>query len=100
TQAYNAHHDDGLAPTLVDVVDRVGRARAGGGGSGGGSGSYLVPLLLVGGAGALGWVWVRRRRTQSQELREVKEAAREDLVALADDVAKLEHDVDRDPAAK
>src|SRR5215208_3636495 len=97
TEAFKAHPND-LDAALVDFVDRVGEARADDGG-GGGAGK-LFPLLLVGGAGALGFVWLKRRRAASDELTEVKEAARQDLVALADDVAELEDDVERDPAAK
>src|SRR5215208_2290346 len=97
TQASDAHPGD-LDAALVDFVDRVGDARADDGG-GGGIGK-LFPLLLVGGAGALGFVWLKRRRAATDELTEVKEAARQDLVALADDVAELEDDVERDPAAK
>ena len=42
----------------------------------------------------------RRRQARAKQLAAVKEAAREDLVALADDVAELEDDVERDPDAK
>src|SRR5215211_6275960 len=99
TEAFKAHPND-LDAALVDFVDRVGEARADDGGGGGGGAGKLFPLLLVGGAGALGFVWLKRRRAASDELTEVKEAARQDLVALADDVAELEDDVERDAAAK
>src|SRR4051794_5091873 len=99
THAFEAHRGD-LDAALVDFVDRVGEARADADAGGGGGAGRLFPLLLVGGAGALGFVWLKRRRAASNELTEVKEAARQDLVALADDVAGLEDDVERDPAAK
>src|SRR5207244_1794909 len=35
TAAFRAHHDEGVAATLTDFVDRVGAARSGGSGSGG-----------------------------------------------------------------
>jgi hypothetical protein len=93
-EAIDEHRDDGVAATLVDFVDRVGDARTGNGDGGGGGGFRFWPILLVGGAGFLGYRTLRRRRAQRDQLREVKETAREDLIALADDVAE------RDPAAK
>ena len=57
-------------------------------------------MILGAGAAVVGFVVIRRRRAQGRQLQEVKEAAREDLVALADDVAGLEDDVERDPDAK
>jgi hypothetical protein len=99
-EAIDAHRSDGVAATLVDFVDRVGDARTGNGGDGGGGGFRWWPILLVGGAGFFGYRALRRRRAQSDQLREVKETAREDLTALADDVAELEDDVERNPDAK
>jgi hypothetical protein len=43
---------------------------------------------------------IKRRRQNATDFREVKEAAREDLVALADDVQGLEHKVEGNEAAK
>jgi hypothetical protein len=106
TKAFDAHHSDGIGPTLVDFVDRVGDTRSNGSnGSGGGGGGHdggigWWPIVLVAGAGFVGYRVLRRRRAQSAGLAEVKEAARQDLVALADDVAELEDDVERNPAAK
>jgi hypothetical protein len=97
TEAFDAQHQNGLAPTLVDFVDRVGAAREA---DGDGNGFRWWPIALVGVVVFLTYRVLRRRRAQSDDLDEVKEAAREDLVALADDVAGLEDDVERDPAAK
>jgi hypothetical protein len=81
----------------VDYVARVGAAREA---DGDGDGFRWWPIALVGVVVFLTYRVLRRRRAQSDDLDEVKEAAREDLVALADDVAGLEDDVERDPAAK
>jgi hypothetical protein len=110
TEAFTAHHTEGVTPTLVAFVDRVAAARAndgggsGGGGGGGGSkggGNGWVIFVLIGGGLVLFWI-VRsrsRRRAQEAELATVKQVAREDLVALAEDVQELEHRVDGSPAA-
>jgi hypothetical protein len=100
TDAFTAHHGQGVAPTLVDFVDRVAAARAngaggGGGGSGGGGNGWVI-FVLIGGGLVLFWI-VRsraRRRRQEAELASVKQVAREDLVALAEDVQELEHRVE------
>jgi hypothetical protein len=97
TRAFATQHENGLASTLVDFVDRVGAAREN---NGDGNGFRWWPIALVGVVVFLTYRVLRRRRAQSDDLAEVKEAAREDLVALADDVAGLEDDVERDPAAK
>jgi hypothetical protein len=99
TEAFNAHRGDGATATLVDFVDRVGKARTSGGDGGGHSFGWW-PVLLVAGAGFFVLRAFRRRRTQAADAAQVKEAAREDLVALADDVQALEDDVERDPRAK
>ena len=57
-------------------------------------------VLIVAAVAVLFGVRLRRRRARARELAAVKEAAREDLVALADDVAELEDDVERNPEAK
>jgi MYXO-CTERM domain-containing protein len=100
TDAFRAHRNDGLAATLVDFVDRVGAERTdddGGGPVGGLSPLWLLALAVV---GFFTWRRIKRRRAEAEELHEVKEAAREDLVALAEDVGELEDDVERVPAAK
>src|SRR5207244_3775301 len=96
TKAFDAHQLDGLGATLVDFVDRVGAARS----NGGGHRFNWWPVILLAGAGFFVLRAFRRRRAAAVDTAEVKEAAREDLVALADDVQALEHDVDRSPQAK
>jgi hypothetical protein len=103
TDALDAHRSDGATAVLVDLVDRVADARRHGGttdrGPSGG-GISLIALLAVGGGGFLLWRTARRRRAQRAELAEVKAAAHEDLIALAEDVQKLEQPAERNPAAK
>jgi hypothetical protein len=96
TEAFQARRGAGVAAVLSDFVRRVGEARAGS--SEEGSGFWLVGLG-IGGAALLGFFLVRRRR-RARELAEVKTAAREDLVALADDVVGLDAEVDHNPEAK
>jgi hypothetical protein len=119
-QAYEARKADGPTAVLEDLVRRVGAARrgaqpgadAGGGAAGNGSeggrgfGGGLL-LLLAGGAGLLFLRSRRRRkaeaREEQQEWTEVKDAARDDLVALGDDVRALDLDVqmpNADPRAR
>ena len=98
SDAFAAHHADGVTATLVDFVDRIGAAREDGGRGGHGFGWW--PVLVIGGFGFVAWRGLRRRRAAAADTAQVREAAREDLVALADDVQALEHDVERDPRAK
>jgi len=106
TEALAAHRGEGVTATLVDFVDRVAAARAdaGGGGSGGGEptggGAALIALLVAAGIALVAFRAYRRRRQTQRELAEVKAAAHEDLVALADDVQKLEGPVDSNAPAK
>ncbi|MBA3841525.1 MAG: hypothetical protein H0X39_02730 [Actinobacteria bacterium] len=102
TKAFNAHHSDGIAPTLTDFVDRVGATRSGkGDGSGGGIRRIgLFPILLLGGIAFFLFRRFKRRRVQADEFREVKETVRQDLVALADDVQGLEQRVESNEPAK
>jgi hypothetical protein len=99
-EAFKAHHDEGIGPTLVDFVDRVGDRRSGntGGRSFGNIG--LFPVLLIAGILFFGYRKLRRRRADAEAFREVREAAREDLVALAEDVQELEERVEADGPAK
>ncbi|HXV02280.1 MAG TPA: hypothetical protein VFP24_01790, partial [Gaiellaceae bacterium] len=103
TEAFEAHRNEGVYPVLSDFISRVGEARqrppgAATGGSREGSRFWLIGLV-VGGAVVAGVLFARRKR-RARELAEVKSIAREDLVALADDVSGLEADVERSPEAK
>ena len=108
SSAFDAHHDDGIGATLVDFVDRVGRARTGqsdgGGNDGGGGGLFgrigLLPILLVAGGGFFVYRRFNRGRREAERFGDVKESARLDLVALADDVQDLEKRVEANPAAR
>lgn len=110
TEALQAHGADGVAPTLDDFVARLADARASGGAAGGGDGSgaggggtnggdatgALVLLGLIGGGGALALTASRRRRQRAEraQLEDLKAAARDDLVALGDDVRDVDLDVE------
>ena len=104
TQALDAHRGEGVTATLIDFVHRVAAARKNGGtppGNGTGTGGgILIGLLVLGGALFAGAHAVRARRRRQAELAEVKTAAHEDLIALADDVQKLEQPVTANPKAK
>src|SRR4051812_21787634 len=99
-QSFDAHHDDGIAATLSDFVDRVGAERSGKG-DGRSFGSIgLFPILLIGGILFFGYRKLKQRRADSDRFREVRETAREDLVALAEDVQALEEKVEGNEPAK
>jgi hypothetical protein len=106
TKAFDAHRSDGVAAVLLDFVDRVGAQRTGGGDSGDSGGGGLLggigifPILVLGGIGFFVYRSYRRRRAAADETAAVKEAAREDLVALAEDVQELEQRVETNPGAK
>jgi hypothetical protein len=104
TAAFNAKHTQGIGPTLLDFVDRVGDVRTGGNGGSGKRGLLsrvgLFPILIVAGIGFFLFRSSRRRRAQADDAAAVKEAARQDLVALAEDVQGLEQRVEANPAAK
>jgi len=91
--AYSAHRDQGVGPTLLDFVDRVGDAKSGrspGGGGGGGipTGAVVAILAAVAAVAALGALVRRRRRTAA--VRPVRRAARDDLASFAADARELE----------
>src|SRR5918994_1404286 len=112
-ESLDARGTDGTFAVLSDFIARVGEARSGGGGSSGGGGdggggfpwflALLIGLPLA--AIALGR---RRQHKREQEyeraqLEEVRQVARDDLVALGDDIRALDLDVqmpDADPEAK
>jgi hypothetical protein len=107
TEALSAHRGDGVTATLADFVQRVAAARQSGAPSSGGGddepgtgGAVLIGLLAVGAVVFLVVRSLRRRRQTQAELAEVKAAAHDDLIALADDVQKLEQPVESDPSAK
>jgi hypothetical protein len=108
TEALAAHRGEGVTATLVDFVGRVAAERAGGPGGGGAGdggqpssgGGALIGLLVAGVVAFLIFKAVRQRRRSRLELAEVKAAAHEDLIALADDVQKLEQPVESNPRAK
>ncbi len=85
---------DEVAPVLLDFVERASRDEPaeedGGGGAGG--------LILLGVAGAGGAALLvrrrKRRRAEAVEFAEVKLNARDDLVALGDDIRALDLDVE------
>jgi hypothetical protein len=95
--AFRESRDQGVAAVLLSFVDAVGEERNGGGGDGGSLGGILIPLGLAGAAIAF-FVLRRRRRSaeNDRELAEVKTTARDDLVALGEDIGTV--DVDELPA--
>jgi hypothetical protein len=113
-ESIEAHGSESTYSVLADFVRRVGEARAGGGGSGGtggggdGGGFPVILLVLLGLPLAVIALMRRgqRKRVEEQEraqLEEVKGVAREDLVALGDDIRALDLDVqmpDADPEGK
>jgi hypothetical protein len=85
-----------LDAILLDFVDRVGEARTGGEGDDGqgSAAGGLVLLGLLGAGGAALYVGRRRRRARdAAEFEEAKRNARDDLVALGDDIRALDLDV-------
>jgi hypothetical protein len=102
SEALAANRGAGVTATLVDFVDRVAAERRGGdGGDGQGNGGAILAGLLIAAIVAFLIIQaVRRRRRSQAELAEVKAAAHDDLVALADDVQKLEQPVESNSQAK
>ena len=111
SQSFEAQRDRGGAAVLADFVRRVGDARAGevaggsGGEEGGGFPAGLLLLLVL--AVPLALVSLSRRRSRRRqaeaEFAEVREVARDDVVALGDDIRSLDIDMemtDVDPEAK
>lgn len=104
TSAVNAYKSQGLDAILTNLVDRVATARqgAGSGSSGGarGSGGLGAGWILIIAVAVLllGVAHVRRRRAQQgverEQVEEVKRTAREDLLALGQDIRALDLDVE------
>jgi hypothetical protein len=110
-ESLDARGTDATFAVLSDFIARVGEARSGGGGSGGGGGGGGFPwflALLIGlplAAIALGRRSQRKREREHEraQLEDVRQVAREDLVALGDDIRALDLDVqmpDADPEGK
>jgi hypothetical protein len=98
-EALDAERENGTAAVLEDFVRRVAAERGEGASSGGesdGGGGFPIFLvtLVVAAVGLFGWSRVRRRRRQQTELEQVRAVAREDLVALGDDIRALDLDVE------
>jgi hypothetical protein len=99
-EALDAERGNGTAAVLEDFVRRVsherGEGASSGGESDGGGGGFPIFLvvLAVGAVGLFGWSRVRRRRREQAQLEQVKAVAREDLVALGDDIRALDFDVE------
>ena len=110
TEAVEAKRSEGATAIVVDFIDRVAERKAGGSGkdsgSGGVSGTGLLGLLALLGLGGVAAAVIsgrRRRRREREQLAEVKTVARDDLVALGDDIRALDLDEqmpDADPEAK
>jgi hypothetical protein len=109
SQSFEAESGAGAGAVLGDFVRRVGEARAGGSeatGRGDGRGFPVGLLLLAFLAVPLvlfGLSRRRRRRQEEAEFAEVREVARDDVVALGDDIRSLDIDMemaDVDPEAK
>jgi hypothetical protein len=113
-QALDANGDE-TAAVLNDFVDRVRDAARSSGGSGGsGEGgdddsgsSWVLPAVIAagaGGAGLLVWRRSRRRRAEAAERARAEAADRQmlkaELSVLADDVVRLEPEVDLHPEAR
>jgi hypothetical protein len=80
---------------LLSLTDRVADAQSGGG-DGSGEGSATGGLILLGLLGAGGAALMvgrrKRRRREAEEFEEAKRNARDDLVALGDDIRALDMD--------
>jgi hypothetical protein len=110
TESFEARRSDGAAAVLTEFIGRVGQAKASGDSGGSGSseggeeGSGIGSLILLGLLGLGGLVWYfRRKRRQREEFAAVKTVARDDLVALGDEIRALDVDAsmpDANPEAK
>ena len=117
TDAFNDARDDGAPGVLMAFVERVqsadGEGASGGSGSGAssdgnegsdGGGSGLLPIVLVGGAIAGGVYLMRKSNKRTQQERAVllgdQEDLRAELSVLADDVMRLEPEVNLKPEAR
>lgn len=94
--AFEANSDEGVAAVLLDFVDRSASVEGGGDGEEGGIGAGGIILLGAIGAGGVAILAARRRRRREEaaEFAEVKDNARDDLVALGDDIRALDLDME------
>jgi hypothetical protein len=104
-EAIDARRGEGLAAVLRDLIGRVGEARggaAGPGGPGSGDGGGIPGWLLLALIGVPGGLFAlrafrrgrERRAAYAAEMQEVSDAARQDVVALGDDIRALDLDVE------
>jgi hypothetical protein len=109
-EAFDAKRDDGTAAVLSDFVSRVGKARgdagsetgvgasggAGGGSDddGGGKGWLVIAAIAV--AAALFGLLRRRRRRREEEAQfaQARGVARDDVIALGEEIRALDLDMD------
>jgi hypothetical protein len=92
-----------LDAILLGFVDRVGDARSGDDGEGSAAGGLVLLGLLGAGGAALLMARRRKRAREEAEFEEAKRNARDDLVALGDDIRALDLEVQMpgvDPQAK
>jgi hypothetical protein len=99
TEAFDAQSGAGVAAVLEDFISRVGEVRRGGdapdsgGGEGGGFPGWLLALLAVP-AALFGWSRWRRRKREAEEFAEVRQVARDDVIALGQDIRALDLDME------
>ena len=101
-EAIDTKRDAGTTAVLEDFVRRVGNARSSGAGAsrGGGGGD---------GGGGLGWLWLaflavplalfglsrrRRRREEAAQFAQVRALARDDVIALGEEIRSLDLDME------
>ena len=109
--AFQEHSGDGPEAVLSDLVDRAASddpSSSQPGGAPAGETSLLAPLLILGVLLLVLFAFYgnqrrSRRREEAEQLEEVKRVARDDLVALGDDIRSLDLDIEMpnaDPTAK
>jgi hypothetical protein len=105
--ALEAKRDAGTAAVLEEFVRRVGQARADGGASagddGGGFPGWILLALLGVPLALFGLSRRRRQREEAAQFEQVRGVARDEVIALGDDIRSLDLDMempDVDPEAK
>ncbi len=111
-EAFAAHGEEGVEATLADFVGRVGEVRQGRDrdaseeGAERSSGTPQLLLLVLLAVAGLGFFALRgraragRRALPQADFAEVRAAAREDLLALADDIRALDLDIEMPDASQ